>query len=104
MFALRFQPMISPNGTANRTARANPQVTRNNEATTYFRSSPCCNSSPIPVATAQGVGNIWVGFRVTANCHRSSRTAMSAMGRRRTIKSFDLFLASDQVPWFAVAF
>jgi len=34
------------------------------------------------------------GCRVTANCHSNSRTTISAMGRRRTIKCFDLFL-----PW-----
>src|SRR5271155_1757286 len=28
--------------------------------------------------------------RVTATCQRTSRTAMSAIGRRRTIKPFDL--------------
>src|SRR5579859_7380537 len=80
--------MVSPKGTATTTAKAKPQVTRNKEATTYLNSSPCCRRSPMPVTTPHGVGRRWMGFRVMANCQSNSRTAMSAMGRRRTIKVF----------------
>src|SRR5579864_3728813 len=81
-----FQPSANPKGMAKMAAPVKPQVTRNNDATTYFNNSPRCASSTMPRATARGVGNKWTFWYATAICQTTRSIPMNTTGRSRTVK------------------
>ena len=87
--ACRNQPMKSPNGTPARTASENPQVTRYNEATTYFSSNPLRTSSAIPRATSTGVGKILLLVSTTARCQTAKSAITTPSGRRTELTSLE---------------
>src|SRR5262249_2805152 len=70
------------NGTPRSTARKNPQVTRNREATMYLKSRPFSTSSTMPRATSIGLGNRSLPESRTAPSQERRNAAPTSKGRR----------------------
>src|SRR5262245_3937852 len=80
------QPRSRPNGTPRSTARKNPQVTRNSEATMYLCNTPFSASSTIPRPTAIGVGNRSLPESRTAPSQERRNAVATSKGRRTDVR------------------
>src|SRR5262245_9257461 len=80
------QPRSRPNGTPRSTARKNPQVTRNSEATMYLKSRPFSISSTMPRATSNGLGKRSLPESRTAPSQESRNAVATSKGRRTGVR------------------
>ena len=69
MSARRYQPMTRPNGTASNNGQNKAPGHAEQRGDYVLQQQPVLQQVADSLTTSQGVGKIWIGFRVTANCH-----------------------------------